>query len=116
MVSDIGSGDKALFNELQIDHLRLWINNRYKMEKIYVFADVPHLIKLIRKCFVNDGFLINGVEINKKTIEELLHLTVVGDLTITNKIAKENLNVRGSERQKVKLASTFFSHTISGAL
>jgi hypothetical protein len=37
-----------------------------------VFADVPHLLKLIRNHFINQGFTIDGKYINKAGIEELI--------------------------------------------
>ncbi|KAJ8954598.1 hypothetical protein NQ318_003129 [Aromia moschata] len=62
------------------------------------------------------GFIINGEEINKHIIEELIDVTSKSDLKITHKISLENINVRGAARQKVKLATKLFSRTISMAL
>jgi hypothetical protein len=37
-----------------------------------VFADVLHLLKLIRNHFIDQGFTIDGNYINKAGIEELI--------------------------------------------
>jgi hypothetical protein len=37
-----------------------------------VFADVLHLLKLIRNHFIDQGFTIDGKYINKAGIEELI--------------------------------------------
>lgn len=83
---------------------------------MFVFADVPHLLKLIRNHFVDDGFVINGKEINKKIVEAVIDATSVSDLRISHKISKEKLNVVGAQRQRVKYAAKLFSHTISRAI
>ena len=40
----------------------------YKNRKIYVFADVPHLIKLLRNHFIDQGFLIDEKYVKKDRI------------------------------------------------
>jgi hypothetical protein len=39
-----------------------------KKNALYVLADVPHLLKLIRNNFVDHGFMVEGKEINKTII------------------------------------------------
>lgn len=116
MVSDLGGGNRALYNELKVDHNNTFFNNPVNNEKIFVFADVPHLLKLIRNNFVDHGFIINNKEISKSIVEEVLDITSSSDLKITYKLTKDNLNVQGASRQKVKLAAKLFSHTISKAI
>ena len=55
MVSDLGGGNKALYNKLKVDHNNTFFNNPVNNEKNVVFADVPHLLKLIRNNFVDHG-------------------------------------------------------------
>lgn len=83
--------------------------------KIFVFNDVPHLIKLLRNHFIDGGFIINEKEVKKDIILSLLSLQS-NDLQITHKISPHNLCVVGPERQKVKLATKLFSHTISQSI
>lgn len=116
MVSDLGAGNRALYRELNIDHNNTSFNNPVNNENIYVFADVPHLLKLIRNNFVDHGFIFNNKEINKSIVEEVLDITSSSDLRISYKMTKDNLNVQGASRQKVKWAAKLFSHTMSKAI
>jgi len=114
MVCDLGGSNVGLFKELGISHTNTWFNNPYLPEKkIYVFADVPHLIKLIRNNFLDHGFILDGKEIIKSTIEKLIDEPSSSDLSVSFKINKTFLTVKGIQRQKVKLATKLFSHTIS---
>lgn len=83
--------------------------------KIFVFNDVPHLIKLLRNHFIDSGFIIDNKEVKKDIILNLLSLQS-NDLKITHKISAQNLSVVGAERQKVKLATKLFSHTIAQSI
>lgn len=116
MVCDLGGANRGLHSELKISESKPYFENPSNNEKIYVLADVPHLIKLIRNNFVNHGFLINNKEIKKDIIEQTISATSVSDLKITHKITLEQLNVSGPQRQRVKYASKLFSHTISSAI
>lgn len=91
--------------------LRFLFNN----EKIFSFADVPHLIKLLRNHFIDEGFTINGKNVQKDIILKLLEETS-GDLSITHKISNAYLTFTGAKRQKVKLATKLFSHTVAQAI
>ena len=51
----------------------------------------------------------------KEIILKLLACTSA-DLTITNKISPSYLHVTGAQRQKVKMATKLFSHTIAQAI
>lgn len=119
IVCDLGGTNQGLLRELQITVTNSFFPNPTDPSKqIYVFADVPHLIKLIRNNFVDhDGFILDGQIISKGIIEELISKTNdKSDLSIAYKISLTNLNVKGAERQKVKLATKLFSHTISKAI
>lgn len=116
VVSDLGGGNRGLHKELEINTMKTWFINPVTHQKIFMFADVPHLIKLLRNHFVDEGFLINGLEINREIIERVIQLTTSTDLNIAHKINMDTLNVKGYQRQKVKFATKLFSHTISKAI
>lgn len=117
MVCDLGGANRGLHNELNISEAKPYFENHTNKEKIFVFADVPHLIKLIRNNFVDHGFVIdNNKEIKKEIVEQAISATSVSDLKITHKITSEQLNVAGPQRQKVKYAAKLFSHTMSSAI
>ncbi|CAD7085347.1 unnamed protein product [Hermetia illucens] len=116
IVSDLGGTNRALHKELGVTLENPSIANPVHPDrKIFVFADVPHLIKLLRNHFIDQGFELQGNTITKDLVQKLLCLTSE-ELSITHKISAGNLNLRGAERQKVKLATKLFSYTVSMAL
>lgn len=78
--------------------------------KVFVFADGPHLLKLIRNHYLNNGFLINDKHISKTCIERILSINC-RDLKVMFKITEVDLNVVGQGRQKVSTATKLFSQT-----
>ena len=117
IVSDLGGGNRGLYRDLAVDEKKPWFLNPDKNHKIFVLADVHHLLKLIRNNFLDYGFLISeNTEINQEPIVKLLSFTGDSDLRITHKISLHNLTVNGPQRQKVKFAAKLFSHTISQAI
>lgn len=64
-------------------------------DKVFAFADAPHLLKLIRNHFIDKGFVINNHMLSCSTIESLLKYTYVADTSITFKLSDENLSVKG---------------------
>lgn len=116
MISDLGGANRGLHNELSISESKPYFTNPANNEKIFVLADVPHLLKLIRNNFVDHGFLIGGKVITKKIVEEAINATNVSDLKITHKITIAKLNVAKAQRQRVKYAAKLFSHTVSRAI
>lgn len=72
------------------------------------------MLKLIRNHFVDSGFFIQGKEINKSVIQDVLTCTNdKSDLSIAYKVSMDSLIVKDARRQKVKLAAKLFSHTVS---
>lgn len=55
--------------------------------KIYVFADIPHLLKLIYNHFIDNGFYYKDKYLDKLCLERLLNI-YNAELTITHKINK----------------------------
>lgn len=116
MVCDLGGGNRGLHTGLSISTTQTWFLNPANNNKIHVFADTPHLIKLLRNHFVDEGFYLHGVELQKNLIEQLIKITGSSDLNIAHKVSMETLHVKGAQRQKVKHATKLFSHTISRAI
>lgn len=79
---------------------------------IHTFFDVPHLLKLLRNHFIDRGFVIDGVVIDKTIIEQLLALKVY-DVNILYKITDYHMTLTGSQRQSVKPAAQLFSDSVS---
>lgn len=76
--------------------------------KVFVFADAPHLIKLLRNNLIDSGFVVDGEIFDKSLLEELLQLNSK-DLKISFNLSREHLDVKGFQRQRVKLAAQVFS-------
>lgn len=84
-------------------------NDQYR---IYVFSDAPHMIKLARNHFVDQGFLYNGI-----------HGSLVSTFENDSKYRFENsqltqhhLDVKGPQRQNVKVAAQVFSNSTAKAI
>jgi len=83
--------------------------------KIFVFADIPHIIKLARNNLFDSGYIVDGQLINKQILEELVTLNSC-DLKIAFNFSSLHLNVKGSKRQSVKLAAQVFSRRNAKAI
>lgn len=86
------------------------------MEKVFAFADAPHMLKLIRNHFLDTGLVVNKHHLTSKTFSELLRYTSASDASITFKLTHEHLTVKGSARQNVKMAAQLFSNTTANAI
>ena len=61
IVNDMGPGNMALWNDLGINMQNTCFNHPSDESKqIFVFADVPHLLKLLRNHFLDHGFVFDG--------------------------------------------------------
>lgn len=115
MVSDLGGGNRGLWNELKVNENNNYFLNPVTQKKLYVFGDAPHLVKLVRNHFLDSGFSVDGNILSKCAFLELMQQTA-SSLNIAYKVTERHLNVKNAERQKVKLATQLFSHTNSVAL
>lgn len=110
--SDLGGGNRGLWSELGISESETWFTSSVTNRKVYVFADIPHMIKLLRNHYLDNGLLIDDILVTKEPVIELLKITGTSDLNIAHKIDSSYLTVKNAKRQKVK-ATKLFSHTIS---
>lgn len=69
--------------------------NPVTQKAVHVFADAPHMIKLLRNHFLDSGYLLNGKIINSKPIVDLLGHTQNPDLNIAHKLGLHLLTVKG---------------------
>lgn len=80
--------------------------------KIFTFFDVPHMLKLLRNHFLDDGCLIDGKTIDKTILEQIL-LNNSPEINTCHKLQQYHLDVQGSERQKVRPAAQTFSNSVA---
>lgn len=113
--SDLGGSNRGLWTSLNITEETTWFSNPVS-KRVHVFADAPHMIKLLRNHFLDSGFVLNDKLITSKPIVDLLQNTQNLDLNIAHKINADFLTVNGAQRQKVKFATKLFSHTVSKAI
>lgn len=116
IISDLG-GSQTLWKELSISVTNSFFwSPTIQSRKIWVFADMPHYLKLLRKHFRNKGFKLNdGTIINANIIREVLEKDT-GENKLCYKLKPQMLTLRGNERQKVAPAKILFSATTAKAV
>ena len=93
--------------------------------RVYIFADVPHMLKLLRNHFLDDGFkippsdgkkIIDGplITFTKEDIEPLIESK--NEIKILFKLSQFHLDVKSSERQRVRPAAQLFSGSVASAM
>lgn len=117
VVSDLGGKNAKVWNELQIHHQNTCFDNpTYTGQRIWVFADVPHMIKLLRNHLLDDGIILpRGKCINKSLFEKLLSLDC-GEIKLCPKLTPGHVNVFGRDRQRVHLACQLLSNHVAQAI
>lgn len=118
-VSDMGGGNIGLWKELNINIDNTFFNpsSDGSMSNVYVFADAPHTLKLIRNWLLDTGFnLSNGDVVNKEPIKNLIKLEENVDLKTAHRLTEKHINVERTQRQNVRKASQLLSHTTAAAL
>ncbi|CAI6358511.1 unnamed protein product [Macrosiphum euphorbiae] len=105
-VSDMGPKNRGLHKKLDITPTKPYFENpSIPGEKVFCFADTPHLLKLIRNHLLdNDLILADGQVINRKPLDKLVEIQTA-QLKPGWKLSKTLLDVKGSERQNVKAAA-----------
>lgn len=97
-----------------IKNVKTWFCHPANPEKkVFVFAEAPHLLKLVRNHFVGTGFLCDDKYININPISDMLLSTNTSDLSISYKITEKHLNVKNVERQNILLATQLLSHAVA---
>ncbi|CAL8074647.1 unnamed protein product [Orchesella dallaii] len=111
VTSDLGGENRSIWKHYGISTSKSWFENPHdKSRRVHVFADVPHMLKLIRNHLLDDGFATeNGTIINKETFEDLVS-AASGELTVCPKLSHKLLDVSGAERMRVRPAAQLLSH------
>lgn len=117
IVSDMGGANVGVWKQLGVSVKKPFFANPVTNKNIYVFADAPHMMKLLRNHYLDNGFTLgNGHVISKTCVEELVKLSSQSDLKLAYKITQTHLDVKGPQRQRVKPAVQLFSNTTAMAL
>ncbi|CAL1681191.1 unnamed protein product [Lasius platythorax] len=116
---DLGPSNQKLLKALGIgvqEHEKCYFQHPSNDAlKVFVFADSPHLIKLARNHYIDQGFNYNGECIKKSCLEKLLAINSK-NFKIAHRLTQSHLDVAKSDRQKVKTATQLFSNTNAAAI
>jgi hypothetical protein len=84
---------------------------------IFVFQDVPHLIKLIRNHVLDEGIFVDGTQakLAKEDFVQLLK-TDCGESRILHKLNEAHIQCTGPQRKQVRLAAQLLSHSTAVAM
>lgn len=118
MVHDPGSTNLRLWKKYGIDPTVKNIcsfPNPCADRDIFVFADAPHLIKLIRNNFLDSGFHLNCKYAADRFIREMMSATKT-EYSLHHKLSEQHLNVCGPQRRKVKYAVQLLSGSCAKSL
>lgn len=115
--SDLGGGNQGLRTELGVDINKPWFEHPSDpTKKVYMFADAPHVLKLIRNWLIDYGFNFeDGSKISIEPLKEILAQDK-GEFKMLHKLILDNIDAEGAERQNVPLAARFLSNAVAAAL
>ena len=115
-------GNSTLTKDLNYQRNHYFVNPYDKTRKVFMFPDAPHLIKLVRNNLFDYGFRVpseegNLVPLVKQDFEEVLANNRGGsELRTAFSITRAHLDVKGSQRQRVRLAVQTLSNTVSQSI
>nr|CAI5828466.1 unnamed protein product [Callosobruchus analis] len=117
ITSDMGAGNVGLWSKLDVGHNKNCFFRHLCDEslKVFVFADVSHLIKLVRNHLIDQGFTIQDHIINVDYFSALLNISS-SELTLAYRLTEQHINLTGSMRQKVRPAVQLLSNSVAKAI
>lgn len=110
--------NQRVWKELDISPKNYFFNHpANEKEKVFVFADVPYLLKALRNWFLDDGLLLkNSNELfTREIFQTLVDMSSTDDLCVAHHITQQLLDDR-SQRQSVKSAVRIWSHRAAKAI
>jgi hypothetical protein len=118
MTSDGGSKNQCLLKSLGITvDQTSFTNPADPSRQVYVFVDVPHVLKLIRNHILDDGIWVDGQTefISQQDFKNILEKNRT-ELKIHHKLTDFHLYCSGPQRQRVRLAAQLLSHSSARAI
>lgn len=115
-VSDCGGGNTGIWSDVDLKSKRTFILHPQTKKKLYLFADAPHVLKLIRNWLVDTGFLLVDGTVVKHDL--LWNLVARGSVEISDTffLKEEHLTCQRSQRQNVAYAAKLLSRKCAIAL
>ena len=116
IVCDLSGANQGLLKSLGISmSCTSFENPQHPNRKVHVFADPPHMLKLVRNNLLDYGIETSFGFVNSDPLYEVIRYQK-GDYKLTPRLSEENLTVSGPHRQKVKLAAHLLSESMVLAL
>jgi hypothetical protein len=117
IVSDMGPTNVGLWRQLGItDSVPHFKSPCKASERIFVFPDAPHLLKLCRNHLLDKGYVLpTGMIVLRSDLEEILS-SDNGVYKIHPKLKSNLFTCQGSERQRVCWAAQLLSNHTAAAL
>lgn len=121
IVSDLSTGNQGVISKLinKYDGETFFSHPSDSNLKVFVFADAPHLLKLIRNWLLDNGFDINLPNlcgtVDKKILVELVEHTS-SEISSCYRLSLNHVNCVKTARQNVAMACELLSHTTAQAL
>ena len=114
IVSDMGGSNRGLWRELGVNAQQPYFNHPLDERRIiFVMADPPHLIKLVRNHMLSHGFdLPQGGKINRELFEKI-HSRQGGEFKPVHLLTDLHLWCEGNDRQRVHLATQLLSNDVA---
>lgn len=118
-VHDLGPTNLRVWKHFKIDPVhskKTSFKNPCADREVFIFADAPHMIKLIRNNFINSGFFLKNEDfVSDACIREMLMKTKT-EYGLAYKLDETHLNVSGHQRQRVKFAVQLLSKSCANSL
>ena len=115
-VSDMGAANMKLWRELSITEAQPWIQHFTRVDsRIFFFADVPHLLKLIRNHVLDEGVTSGGVKLDLNLFRDLLDADSA-ELKLCPKLGDGHIEIKGTKRMRVRPAAQLLSETTAKAI
>ena len=119
-VSDLATTNQGLWRDMGITSEKPSFKNPVdETRDVHVFADVPHMVKLLRNHYLDRGFVLpSGAQFVREDLEELYNEVdpITNELRLDRKLTDAHFNCKGSARQRVYLATELFSKTTADML
>ena len=121
LVSDMGAQNQKLWRELDLNYENPNVIHPCDESRVLtVFADVPHLIKLLRNHCIQQGLEVadplsgEAFKVDKQLFYQLIDKDS-GELKVCPKITASSLEMKGASLQRVRPAVQLFSAHVANA-
>lgn len=114
--SDNGPENLSLRKAVGVTEDHTFFNHPVTQEKIHVFGDSPHNLKLLRNWFIGDGIIWNNKKINSQLVRVLIEERATCELTPLFMLTIGHVEMSSAEKQNVAKAAKLLSHTTATML